>query len=128
MSKDKKQNKIQVDQESLRGYLKELSKEPHIAAGRRDKWAGIWIDMEWNQTGCVICGVNTKDKMLLLKINWAPIQGVGQVDEGRVGSGRDWDGIIVAIITIIAKQTYHMQYHHQLHDVHPPHQIVMNIY
>ena len=50
MSKDKKQNKIQVDQESLRGYLKELSKEPHIAAGRRDKWAGIWIDMEWNQT------------------------------------------------------------------------------
>ena len=37
MSKDKKQNKIQVDQESLRGYLKELSKEPHIAAGRRDK-------------------------------------------------------------------------------------------
>ena len=28
---------FQVDQESLRGYLKELSKEPHIAAGRRDK-------------------------------------------------------------------------------------------
>ena len=26
-----------VDQESLRGFLKELSSEPHIAAGRRDK-------------------------------------------------------------------------------------------
>ena len=29
---------FQVDQQSLRGYLEELSKEPHIAAGRRDKW------------------------------------------------------------------------------------------
>ena len=28
---------FQVDQQSLRGYLEELSKEPHIAAGRRDK-------------------------------------------------------------------------------------------
>ena len=40
---DRKQNLnpnvllFQVDQDSLRGYLKELSKEPHIAAGRRDK-------------------------------------------------------------------------------------------
>ena len=28
---------LEVDEKSMRRFLKELSKEPHIAAGRRDK-------------------------------------------------------------------------------------------
>ena len=38
-----------VDEKSMRSFLKELSKEPHIAAGRRDKWVSVTIEEKINR-------------------------------------------------------------------------------
>jgi hypothetical protein len=54
----------QVDQESLRGYLKELSKEPHIAAGRRDKELVAWMKAEWEAAGIETVTLDSYDILL----------------------------------------------------------------
>jgi len=54
----------EVDRESLRGYLKELSKEPHIAAGRRDKELVKWMKDQWESAGIETVSLDSYDLLL----------------------------------------------------------------
>ena len=48
----------------MREFLRELSSEPHIAAGRRDRELTAWIQGQWQEAGLELVSLAEYDFLL----------------------------------------------------------------
>ena len=53
-----------INEDKLRGFLQELSREPHIAAARRDRELVKWMKESWEEAGVETVSLATYDILL----------------------------------------------------------------